>query len=206
MSSSTARTILLAGVGLNLILGAVAVSAFPQVLGGERTFWISADCVLLLAYAAWLILAPGPHALSIALGAAAALVQFADIAREYFTTWPSGLLVLAMLVTLALFAAAGITPRTSQGAIQGAHAAVAAMLLLWAMAWALNAIAADRIGAALSTDADYLRSGLHDLPSYVVWNTFSSAFSHALLLPLLGAGAGAAAAVLTRFLCRRAMA
>jgi hypothetical protein len=188
--------VLLAGVALNLILATVTLGVFPEVLGGERTVWIGADCFLLLAYVAWLVLAPAPHARSVAFGAAAGLVQFADITREYFTAWPSGFLALAMLVSVGLFAAAGAPHRPIQGAIQGAHSAVAAMLLLWALAWALDAIAPDRIGAALSTDPDYLRSGLHDLRTYVAWNTLSAAFSHALLLPLIGAGAGAAAGAL----------
>lgn len=78
------------------------------------------------------------------------------------------------------------------------------ILVLWLAAWALDVWAPASIGAALSTDPDYLSSGLPDIDAYIVWNTLSAAFSHALFLPLFGMAAAAGGSVVWRAAFRSA--
>ena len=197
------KLLLLALITLNLGLVLLALIVFPGALGGERTIWIFADSVLLIGYAAWVVLASPPSFRTLALGTGAGMAQFLDVAREYLTTWPPALLFFSIVLTIAIFAIAGIRVHTKGAAVQGAHAAVTAMLLLLVMVWVLNAAVPDRIGAALSSDPDYLRSGITSMRTYIVWNTLSSAFSHALVLPLFGAAAAAAMGGLTSRLRRQ---
>jgi hypothetical protein len=174
---------------LNVLLLLGAVAAHPQVLGSDRTVFVAADVLILLAYAAWLGFGPAPLGRSVLLGLAAGLVQFGDVVREYLSAWPAWMLLVAMLISLGLFAASGAGLTRLAAAAQGAHAGIASMLLLWVLVWGFNATEPASIGAALATDPDYRTSGLRDLDTYIVWNTLSAAFSHALLLPLLGVAA-----------------
>jgi hypothetical protein len=183
------RTLGLAAVTLNLLLLLGAVAALPQVLGSDRTVFVAADVLILLVYAAWLRFGPAPLARSVLLGLAAGLIQFGDVAREYFTAWPVWLLLVATLISLGLFAASGVGLTRPVAAAQGVHAAIATMLLLWVLVWGLDVAESASIGAALAADPDYRSSGLKDLDAYIVWNTLSAAFSHALLLPTLGLAA-----------------
>lgn len=190
------RIAFLAGVALNTVLVIAAVALFPQVIGDARTFVVGTDLLVLLGYAGWVLLGPGPRTRSLMFGAAAGLIQFADVVREYFTTWPSVLLVLAMAVSLGLFGAAGAGMALGAGAAQGVHAAIAAMLVLWVLAWLLDAVTPGSIGAALSSDPEYRASGLRDMNAYVAWNTMSAALSHLVLLPIFGGFAAAVGSLL----------
>ncbi len=181
------RWILLAGVIGLLVVGAGALVAFPAVLGAERTALVAADGILLLAYGGWAAWGPGPSWRAVGAGLLAGCVQVADIAREYFTAWPSILLAAALGLSLICFGAAG------DGWRGGVWAAVTAMVVVWLAAWLMNFAAIDRLAQEQILDREYASGSLKDPRSYTVWNTFSSAFSHLVVLPLLGAAAGAVA-------------
>ena len=68
-----------------------------------------------------------------------------------------------------------------------------AMLTLWLIAWLWNVTSTARLEQILIHDPDYGRGNtLFEMPAYTFWNTLSSAASHVLILPLIGAALGAA--------------
>lgn len=187
-----ARSAVLAGVVANLVVGVAALVLYPAVLGAERTPFVLADMVLLVAYGAWVVVGPAPAWRCLALGCLAGLIQVGDIAREYFTGWSPLLLPLALLASLLCFGAAG------GGWRGGVWAALTAMLLIWLLAWWINFAYIDRLASVLVLDPDFASGSLKEPRAYAVWNTFSAALSHAVLLPLMGAAAGGLGSLVTR--------
>jgi hypothetical protein len=193
------------GVLLNLALIGLAARVYPQVFAAERLTWVIADVALLVAYGifAWLVASRStvqPAALwrAVWLGAAAGALQAADIAREYLTSAAPFSLLGVLLVSAGLFAAAGRRQgEFASGALVGAWCAISSMLLLWVLAWLLNYWLMGRLEEVLVRDYDYTHGNtLHDPAAYTVWNTLSAAFSHAVLLPCLGALFGGVAGAL----------
>ncbi len=200
----TPLVVVLGAVVLNLALIALALARYPSIFAAERIPVVVADVIVLLAYiVVALVIAKkvdggAARALQRAswLGAFVAVIQAADITREYLVDVRPSLALISlgvvMLVTLAVFGVAGAqTKNAGAGALAGVWSAIVAMLLLWILAWVINYVLMGRLEQILVTDYDYLHGNtLRDLPAYTVWNTLSSAFSHAVLLPLLGAGSG----------------
>lgn len=212
----TPLILILGAVALNLLFVAWALARYPGIFAAERILWVLADIAVLLSYAvlAWIIArrlaADGQTAMVHAslLGVFAGAAQGADISREYFVDLAPplgvGFLIGVLLFTFALFALAGARVRdVAQGAMLGIWSAMVSMLLLWILAWLLNYSLMGRLEHILVSDPDYMRGNtLRDLPSYAVWNTLSSAFSHALLLPCFGAAFGALGAALSARISR----
>jgi uncharacterized membrane protein YvlD (DUF360 family) len=179
------------------------------IFGAERRLWVLLDIAVPFVYGAVAIaVARNGDALlgralrpALWLGLVAGVVQGADIGREYLLDVPPPVSLTfglaAFVVMLACFAIAGARAGMGlrRGALAGVWAAMTAMLTLWIIAWLWNATFTDRLGQILIRDPDYSRGNtLFAMPAYTFWNTMSSAASHALLLPLLGAALGAAGA------------
>jgi hypothetical protein len=194
---------MLAGVAVNLALLGVALGLHPSIFGAERIPVVIGDVALLVAYAvtvtAWSRQRGPRFEAATLLGVAGGVIQTADIVREYLVDGTPLLNLVAglsaLLVVLALFAVAGLGAGSARAAaLNGAWSAMAAMLVIWIGAWILNYVFHARLEQILVTDPEYLLGNtLKDPAAYAVWNTFSAAFSHALLLPCLGAAAAAGA-------------
>jgi hypothetical protein len=205
---------MLAAVGLNVALVGVAASRYPAVLAGGRLPWVVADVAILLAYGAvgTMVVGKGAKAPRLwraaGLGVAAGAIQSADFAREYLglgKAFDAGIVpavVVASTVVLWSIAGAG-GDKVGRGALMGLWSSMAAMLMLWMMAWLLGYAFQGRMEDDLASSYQYLHGNtLRDLPAYTVWNTLWFAFSHALLFVAFGTACGAVGAVVASLIAR----
>lgn len=208
------------GVAANLVLLGVQLARYPLVFGQERVPYIVAAVAALIAFGGIALVSgrrSGPTTrrdlrLASGLGVLAAVIMAGDIAREYLSDSSAQLNfvvgALAFVAVLLLFGAAGAVAgrgdaRRGRGARGGAWAAVVSMLVLTPYAWILNSVLMTRLEQILPNDPEFkIGNTLTDLPSYTVWNTISAISTHAILLPILGALVGAAAAALVSLLRR----
>jgi hypothetical protein len=212
--------LVLLGVAANLVLVGVQLARYPLVFGQERVPYIVAAVAALIAFGGIALVSgrrSAPTArrdlrLASGLGVLAAVIMAGDIVREYLSDGPAQLNFvfggLAFVAVLLLFGAAGAVAGhgdAGKGARGGAWAAVVSMLVLTPYAWILNSVLMTRLEQILPNDPEFkIGNTLTDLPSYTVWNTISAISTHAILLPILGALVGAAAAALMSLL-RRSM-
>lgn len=210
--------LVLLGIAANLVLLGVQLARYPLVFGQERAPYIVAAVAALIAFGGIALVSgrrSAPTArrdlrLASGLGVLAALIMAGDIAREYLSDAPAQLNfvvgALAFVAVLLLFGMAGAVAGrgdAGRGARGGAWAAVVSMLVLTPYAWILNSVLMARLEQILPNDPEFkIGNTLTDLPSYTVWNTISAISTHAILLPILGALVGAAAAALVSLLHR----
>lgn len=190
--------LLVGGIGLNLLLIGIELLIHPAVLGGDRSPWVLADVLVLVIYAAVAVYTGrrkgGMSDRAGWIGGLAGAILFGQLAVEYFGNLPAPAARLAFLATMvlviAIFAGLGSIEADFRSAVlAGAWAAMVAMVVLWPLVWTLNAVFEPRLEVILAGDPDYGRGNtLKELSAYVAWNTLASAFSHALVLPMLGAG------------------
>lgn len=213
-----ALAVLLTAAVANAVAIAAVLVRFPVIFGAERRLWVGLDIVAPFVYGAIAVAVARnadptrARALRRAtwLGLIAGVVQGGDIGREYHLNVGPGLSFAigfaAFAVMAACFALAGVRagadPR--RGALAGAWAAMMAMLTLWLIAWLWNVAFTARLEKILIHDPDYGRGNtLFEMPAYTFWNTLSSAASHVLVLPLIGAALGAAGSAFARRAVRK---
>ncbi len=192
-------------VSANIAVLGWAVGEFSSILGGDRTVVVLLDLAILATYGtgAKILLLSQPNPVReatitavFALGVVLGLVHGADIGREYGLSlpppWPLADIAAVLLLSLTAFVVAGVLAgNPAGGARTGIICAATAMLILWLSSWALNFAIPARLQAILVTDPEYTAGTLRDPAAYAFYNTISSALSHAIVLPCLGAVFGA---------------
>jgi len=190
---------------VNIALVGWAAIRFPAILGGDRIVVVLLDVAILVAYGvgAKVLFRGRPGrgleatiAAVFALGVALGLVHGADIAREYVVSlpppWPLVDIGAVLLFSLAGFLLSGVLAgNLAGGARAGTICAATAMLVLWLSSWGLNFGMPARLQTILIADPEYAAGTLRDPAAYAFYNTISSALSHAIVLPFLGAVFGA---------------
>lgn len=186
------------------VLGWV-VDEFPAILGGDRTVVVLLSLAILATYGigAKILLRGQPNPVRegtiravFALGVGLGFVHGADVAREYVLSlpppWPLADIASVLLLSLAAFMLAGVMAGNPAGGVRtGIVCAATTMLVLWLSSWGLNFSMPTRLQAILVTDPEYAAGTLRNPAAYAFYNTISSALSHAIVLPCLGAIFGA---------------
>lgn len=217
--ANASALVVFAAIAANLGLLGVQLARYPQIFGAERIPWVVVAVASVAFFSVIVVLAGrakdaatrrGLRRASVC-GLVGAAVMSADITREYLSNAPAPVNFLvgtgAFLAVLTAFGVAGAIAGNGEarrGAWLGTWAAMVCMLATSVYAWGLNTVLMARLEQILPNDPEFkIGNTLKDLPSYTVWNTIAAISSHAVLLPVLGAGCGAAGALLVASSRRR---
>jgi hypothetical protein len=219
----TLRRMLLALVAVDLVLIILTVALYPSVISASRQGLLTAGLPLagLLVYAALALAgtvptdATGAHArelglifgLLIGLGWVIEVVLtnlvFLDAAGNNSMATVAYLLLVLLYVTAGIVGAA-TTARFRGGLVAGLWSGLISAPLAVAAALVVNLVFMRNLAQHPLLLEDFARSGMTNLPAFLLQDTLSGCFIHLTLLgPLLGALFGALGALIGLAFARR---